>query len=584
MIFWFALVLMTAAAIGAVLWPLSRAGSGRGGSDTEVYLDQLDEIKRDRSAGLIGESEAEAARVEVSRRLIAAADAAAPAGNPSIDGAQIGRRRWTAIAGIALLPVGAVSLYLALGSPQMSGGPPAAAASAEDRSIEALVARVEAHIERNPEDGRAWEVLAPVYMRLGRLDDAVTAWRNVIRLNGVSASRVADYGEAMVAAANGVVTAEAKAAFDQAFALDKQDVMARFYLGMAADQDGRRAEADAIWQDLLASAPPGAPWVEVVRHAMARTAPAAPAAAPAPAAPGPSVADMKAAANLAPDQQDQMVAGMVARLAERLKQNGSDVEGWLRLVRSYRVLGQNDKLQAAIADARRALAGEPDKLAEFTKRVESGEASPAVAAAPAATSAPAVPGPNVAEMKAAANLAPDQQDQVVAGMVARLAERLKQNGSDVEGWLRLVRSYRVLGQNDKLQAAIADAGRALAGEPDKLAEFTKRVESGEAAPALPPAAVATAPGPGAADVSAAAGMSDKDRNAMIGAMVARLADRLKENGNDLDGWQRLLRAYIVLGERDKAKAAAADARRVLSSDPDKLRHIDDTIKSLGLEG
>ena len=87
------------------------------------------------------------------------------------------------------------------------------------------------------------------------------------------------------------------------------------------------------------------------------------------------------------------------------------------------------------------------------------------------------------------------------------------------------------------------------------------------------------------DVVAAAGsMSEKDRGDMIRGMVARLADRLKENGSDLEGWERLLRAYMVLGERDKAYAAAADAKRALASDPDKLRRIDDMIKSLGLAG
>ncbi len=377
MIFWLALVLMTVAAIGAVLWPLSRTGSGRGGSDTEVYLDQLDEIRRDRSAGLIGEAEAEAAKVEVSRRLIAAADAAAPAGNPGIDGAQIARRRWTAVAGLALLPVGAVALYLSLGSPQMSGGSQTADASTEGRSIEALVAQVEAHIERNPEDGRAWEVLAPVYMRLGRFGDAVTAWRNAIRLNGVSASRLADYGEAMVATANGVVTAEAKAAFERAIALDKQDVMARFYIGMAADQDGRRAEADAIWRDLIASAPPGAPWLDVVRHAMARTAPAAPPAASAPAAPpvtvapGPSAADVSAAAGMSDKDRSEMIGDMVARLADRLKENGNDIDGWQRLLRAYIVLGERDKAKAAAADARRVLSSDPDKLRQIDDTIKS---------------------------------------------------------------------------------------------------------------------------------------------------------------------------------------------------------------------
>ena len=460
MTLWLVFSLMTAAAIFAVLWPLGRRKPLRRGSDIAVYRDQLDEIVRDRSAGLIGEAEAEAARVEVSRRLIAAADAAA-AENPAPEAPARWRRRATAIAGLVLLPAGTVLLYLMLGSPQLPGEPLAARLQTpnENRSIENLIAQVENHVAHNPNDGRAWEVLAPVYMRLGRFDDAVKAWRNVISLNGSSASREADFGEAVVAAANGVVTDEAMAAFKRALVLDAQDVMARFYMGMAADQDGRRADADKIWGDLLANAPPGASWIEVVRHAMARNAPAGAGAAASAAPDGPSPG---AAEKLPADHQDQAIVGMVARLADRLKKDGSDVQGWVQLVRSYRVLRQDEKAQGAIADATKALAGDPDKLRQLAEGTE--------AAAPSAPAAPAagVPGPTTADVAAAAQMQPDAQNQMIRGMVARLADKLKQDGSDLDGWQRLLRAYMVLGERDKAHAAAADARRALASEPDKL--------------------------------------------------------------------------------------------------------------------
>jgi cytochrome c-type biogenesis protein CcmH len=363
MTLWFVFALMTAAAIFAVLWPLSRRDPARGGSDIAVYRDQLEEITRDRAAGRIGEAEAEAAKVEVSRRLLAAADAA-EAEQSASDRSPVWRRRSTAIAGLVLLPVGAVALYLMLGSPLMPGEPLAARqrVANENRPIESLIAQVEDHIAHNPDDGRGWEVLAPVYSRLGRFNDSVRAWRNAIRLSGSSAAREADLGEALVAASNGVVTIEAKAAFDRALALDAGDAKSRFYSGMAVDQDGRHDAAVAIWRDLLAKAPPGAPWVEVVRAAIARTTPASAGSSAAANAPGLSTEDVAAAAQMKPDEQNQMIAGMVTRLADRLKQDGSDVEGWLRLLRAYKVLGERDKAQAAAADARRALAGEPDKL------------------------------------------------------------------------------------------------------------------------------------------------------------------------------------------------------------------------------
>jgi cytochrome c-type biogenesis protein CcmH len=264
---------------------------------------------------------------------------------------------------LVLLPVGAGLLYLTLGSPQLPGEPLAARmrAPSENRSIESMIAQVEDHIARNPDDGRGWEVLAPVYMRLGRYDDAVRAWRNSIRLNGSNAAREANLGEAQVAASNGVVTADAKAAFDRALALDGKNIMARFYMGMAVDQDGRRADADKIWRELLAGAPPGAPWVEVVRHAIERGAPAG-AVTAAPTAPGPNAADIAAAAQMNSADRNQMIRGMVAQLADKLKQSGGDIDGWERLLRAYAVLGERDKAQAAAADARRALASDPDKL------------------------------------------------------------------------------------------------------------------------------------------------------------------------------------------------------------------------------
>jgi cytochrome c-type biogenesis protein CcmH len=87
-----------------------------------------------------------------------------------------------------------------------------------------------------------------------------------------------------------------------------------------------------------------------------------------------------------------------------------------------------------------------------------------------------------------------------------------------------------------------------------------------------------------ADATGVAGMTDAQRVDMIRGMVQRLADRLHTNGNDVEGWTRLVRAYAVLGDRDKAKDAAADARRALSDRPDDIKKIDALVKDLGLEG
>jgi len=358
MTLWFALALMTAAAIFAVLWPLARrAGKERSGSDLEVYRDQLDEIARDRAAGLIPEAEAAAAEVEVSRRLIAAADAQGASDTSAVSAPL--RRRAVAVAALIALPLCTAGLYLALGSPSLPDQPLAerVAAARGDQSVEGLIAQVETHLRNNPDDARGWEVIAPIYLRLGRFEDAVKALRHVLRLSGASAEREVALGEALVFAANGVVTAEAKATFERAVKLDGGNPQARYFIGLAAEQDGDRAKAAAAWRALIEGAPPDAPWVEFVRRALARVE-----GSPAPA---PTQDQVAASSDMSPEQRSDMIRGMVARLAERLGRDGSDIEGWLRLVRSYMVLGDTDKARAAVGDARRALASDPGKLRQL---------------------------------------------------------------------------------------------------------------------------------------------------------------------------------------------------------------------------
>jgi len=357
MTLWLVFTLMTAAAILVVLWPLSRSRVAYAcGTDLAIYKDQIAEISRDRTAGLIGEAEAKAARVEISRRLLAAADrASADQGETSVRW----RRRLVAVTALVVLPIGTGGLYFVLGSPGLPDQPLAARLDSpvERRSVETLVSQVERHLELNPQDGRGWEVIAPVYLRLGRFEDAVKARANAVRLLGDSADREAELGEALAAAANGIVTVEAKTAFDRAIALDPNNPKGRYYVGVAAAQDGKPDEAAGIWRELLVQAPAGAPWAELVRQSLARVDPNS-----ASERSGPGPTEMAAAADLAPEQRSDMIRGMVDRLAARLQRDGSDVEGWLRLVRAYAVLGERHEARSAAAAARRALAADPEKV------------------------------------------------------------------------------------------------------------------------------------------------------------------------------------------------------------------------------
>ncbi|HLH87025.1 MAG TPA: c-type cytochrome biogenesis protein CcmI [Xanthobacteraceae bacterium] len=461
---WVLMLLMTAVAVMAVLWPLSRRGAdarkeAREPSDVAVYTDQLDEIERDQRFGLIAPAEADAARIEVSRRLIAAADAATEAAKQKpAAAASPTPRRVVALIALIALPAVALGVYLAIGSPGLPGAPLAQriaqAHTDKNPSVAELFARMERHLEQHPEDGRGWELVAPLYMQLGRFDDAIKARRNALDTLGATAERWSALGEAMVARENGIVTGDAKAAFDSALKIDPRDITARFYSGLAAEQDGRSADAAAIWRALAADAPPNAPWLPAVRNALARVDPAAASAlANAPAAP-----------------PNDMIAAMVARLDARLHQDGSDVDGWIMLVRSYTMLHQPDKAKATEDEARKALANDPDKLARLEaglKAIAAG-APPPASERPAASSAPPASAANGQNSPANEQNAPNE---MIRNMVARLDARLHQDGSDVDGWIKLVRSYLVLGEPDKARATLSDARNALKGDPDKLRQL-----------------------------------------------------------------------------------------------------------------
>lgn len=272
MLLWPLLALMTAAAIFAVLWPLSRpravADPARE-TGLAVYRDQFAEIDRDRARNLIDEAGAQSARAEVARRLLAADDRRA-AMKPLRDSTP--RRRSVALLALFGIPTVSLGLYLLIGSPDLSGAPLSArlAALPERQDIALLVRRVEEHLAEAPDDGRGWEIVAPIYLRMGRAADAAKARANALRLLGPTATREADLGEALVAEAGGMVTAEARAAFERAGALDAKDPKARFFRGLAAEQDGSAEEAKSIWQALLQDAPADAPWRAVVQSALSR--------------------------------------------------------------------------------------------------------------------------------------------------------------------------------------------------------------------------------------------------------------------------------------------------------------------------
>ena len=79
-------------------------------------------------------------------------------------------------------------------------------------------------------------------------------------------------------------------------------------------------------------------------------------------------------------------------------------------------------------------------------------------------------------------------------------------------------------------------------------------------------------------------LPDAARMSVIRGMVEGLAARLAQNGQDVEGWLRLVRSYMVLQESDKARAALIDAKRSLAGDPNAIARIEALARELGLEG
>lgn len=360
---WIIFALLTGVAVFSVLWPLSRTPREQDPRELDVafYKAQTAEIDRDASRGLIGAEEAGTAKTEAARRLMAAAQRDSSGASQSSPWAA----RLVAIAALVFVPIVAVGLYGRIGQPGLRDLPLAARLNgpAENMDLATAVAKIERHLAEAPNDGRGYAVLAPTYMRMGRPDDAVRAYAKVIELLGPSAERYAGLGEAQVYAASGVVTADAKRSFDQALALDANSARGLFYLGLAAEQDGDKAKALDQWRKLVAISPPDAPWLPTVKTKIAslsgETSPEA--SAPQAQGEGGGQEKMAAAIQAMPDDQRQAVIHrMVDGLAERLKGNGADLEGWLRLVRAYRVLNEPDKAKDALAGARRNFAADAD--------------------------------------------------------------------------------------------------------------------------------------------------------------------------------------------------------------------------------
>ncbi|MGD9480831.1 c-type cytochrome biogenesis protein CcmI [Shinella sp. G-2] len=352
MLFWILVAILTAAVAAVLLLPLLRrpaAAADDASHDVEVYRDQLEELERDEATGLIGAHEAELARAEVARRLIAASKAEAKGRASPAER----RNRLAQAFVIVVLPAIGLCLYIATGRPDLPAQPLAERLANPGNDISILIARAETHLARNPDDGAGWDLLAPIYYRSGRMEDAANAFAQAIRILGPNTERLDGHAETLIALANGIVTTEARKQLEQSLALKADNARAKFYLALALEQEGRKPEARAAFEALAKEAPAGAPWLPLVNQHIAGLAdgPGGEGGETAGQLGNPTAGDVAAAEDLSAGDRQQMIAGMVEGLAAKLEENPDNFEGWMRIIRSYVVLDQRPKAQAALQAA-----------------------------------------------------------------------------------------------------------------------------------------------------------------------------------------------------------------------------------------
>ena len=387
---WTSVAIVTAVVVSSLLWALYRRRSGepaeRLNYDIAVYKDQLSELDRDLARGLISETEAQSARGEVERRILAIADSA-----ESSKAAASAPRGANAIAAVIVtmaVPALSFALYAHLGSPEYPNTPYAARDIAAEQArqqrlkeageMAGLIEKLAQRMEENPNNLQGWLLLGRTYLTMEREEDAVAALRRAADLAPEDPAVATELAEALVITNDNRVGAEARTILNGVLSRDARSPRARYYLALADAQAGKLKDALQGWTDLLAVSPHDAPWRATVGESIRRAAqdikvdpatlkpslaakllgpgkPSKPNTATTSAplsSPGPSREDMKAASQMSAGDRTEMIKGMVQRLADRLEEKPNDLAGWKRLAQAYRVLGETKKAKEAEARIR----------------------------------------------------------------------------------------------------------------------------------------------------------------------------------------------------------------------------------------
>lgn len=360
MILWLVFVVICSAAAVALSVPLIRRYDQRVAlpPETAVYSDQLIEVDRDVLAGNISAPEAQAAKNEIRRRLESATRSshlAKPLTSATRNAALIGT------AGFVIL--GSVFLYGALGTPNLPSAKPKTEAIPAAESMDAMILKLQGRLQFMPRDVGVWRLLGLANFSQQKWQESADAYDHAVALAPENGDLKSAEAEALVQGAGGTVTPKAQALIADALSKNQHDLRARYYDAVAHEQNGDPQGAYDRWATVLAEAPVGAPWQSDVRQRLATLAKTL--GKPLVGGPENSGAPQSRSLAQAIDDQHAIIEGMVQKQADSLRVNPKDLDGWLRLMRSYVVLNTPDKAKIAWSDAKSDFAGDATALAKL---------------------------------------------------------------------------------------------------------------------------------------------------------------------------------------------------------------------------
>jgi len=396
MIFWIlaaAMALVVGGAIALTVLKGRDVAPPAAAFDLSVYRAQLEAIEKDRERGTLSPEDYERARIEISRKILEADKRLASEGEGNAAAPPKPVNALAAAGAVVAVLAGGLGLYAYLGAPGApdmpydlrlklieekranrpdqataeQNTPPDPNRPAPDPKVEQLVDRLRQVVKARLDDTKGLGFLVQGEAALGNYRAAYEAQRRLLEKLGpdAPAEEWVNLAELMILAAGGYVSPEAERALMEAMKRDPKNGRARYYAGLMFAQGGRPDLAFRFWRALLEEGPPDAPWIAPIRDQIQAVAEAAGeryTPPPAMAMPGPDAGDVAAAAGMTDAERQDMIRGMVGRLAERLATEGGSAAEWARLIRAYGVLGETEKARKAWADAQAALQDDPAGL------------------------------------------------------------------------------------------------------------------------------------------------------------------------------------------------------------------------------